>query len=83
MNLCKNWIVLSPEANLRMDGVLLNKDILRVKEETTNYFRFLQRHVENILRMLKGWDINNTDLIFVGGGSKLFTKEIKKIVLML
>lgn len=75
-----------PEVNLndwQMEDIIQKGYIKSRKEESAVIIsEFLQKHVNAILQecVKKGWDINNIDLIFVGGGSKLFESEIKKMI---
>ena len=75
-----------PEVNLQewqIEDIIRKGYIKSRREESSEIISdFLQKHVNNILQecVKKGWDIDNIDLTFVGGGSKLFEKEIKKIV---
>ena len=75
-----------PEVNLndwQMEDVIQKGYIKSRKEESERIIsEFLQRHVNAILQecVKKGWDLKNIDLIFVGGGSKLFEQEIKKMI---
>ena len=75
-----------PEANIadwQMEDVISKGFIKSHKEESASIIsEFLQRHVTNIIEECKkkGWDIKNIDFIFVGGGSKLFSTEIQKII---
>ena len=75
-----------PEVNIQdwqMEDIIAKGFIKSRKEESAVIIsEYLQKHVNAILEECKkkGWDINNIDLIFVGGGSKLFEREIVKIV---
>lgn len=63
---------------------ILSKGFIKSNKEESAVIisEFLQAHILKILEECKkkGWDINNIDLIFVGGGSKLFESEIKKLI---
>jgi plasmid segregation protein ParM len=75
-----------PEVNLQdwqMEDIIQKGYIKSHKEESAVIIsEFLQKHVNSILQecVKKGWDIKNIDLIFVGGGSKLFEAEIKRMI---
>ena len=75
-----------PEVNIsewQMEDIISKGYIKSRKEESAVIIsEFLQKHVNAILQecVKAGWDINNIDLIFVGGGSKLFENEIKKMI---
>lgn len=73
-----------PEANIQdwqMENIISTGYIKSHKEESAILItKFFEKHFKNILDECKrkGWDLNNLDLVFVGGGSKLLEKEIKK-----
>lgn len=75
-----------PEVNIQewqIEDIIRKGHIKSRKKESAEIIsEFLQGHVNNILQecVKKGWDIDNIDLTFVGGGSKLFENEIKNIV---
>ena len=74
------------EANLndwQMEDIIRKGYIKSNKEASAIIIsEFLQKHVSNIMQecVKKGWDINNLDFIFTGGGALQFEKEIKKII---
>lgn len=73
-----------PEANIQdwqMSSVIRDGFIKSHKEESEKLIsKFFEKHVISILNECKrkGWDLNNIDLVFVGGGSKLMSRDIKK-----
>ena len=73
-----------PEANIQdwqMENIISTGYIKSHKEDSAVLItKFFEKHFRNILDECKrkGWDLNNLDLVFVGGGSKLLEKEIKK-----
>lgn len=75
-----------PEINLQdwqMEYIIKDGFIKSNKEESKKIIKdFLQKHINNIIgeAKRKGWDINNIDFIFVGGGSKLLEGEIKNVI---
>lgn len=76
-----------PEANIQdwqMETVISHGFIKSHKEESAELItKFFEKHLRNILDECKrkGWDLNNLDLVFVGGGSKLLEKEITKFTI--
>ena len=73
-----------PEANIQdwqMENIIATGYIKSHKEASAELIsKFFEKHLKNILDECKrkGWDLSNLDLVFVGGGSKLLEKEIKK-----
>ena len=66
-----------------MEYIIKDGFIKSNKEESKKIIKdFLQKHINNIIgeAKRKGWDINNIDFIFVGGGSKLLEGEIKNVI---
>ena len=74
-----------PDANIQdwqMENVIAQGYIKSNKVESAELIsNFFTKHFVNILDECKrkGWDLNNIDLVFVGGGSKLLEKEIHKL----
>lgn len=75
-----------PEINLQdwqMEYIIKDGFIKSNKDASKKIIKdFLQKHINNIIgeAKRKGWDINNIDFIFVGGGSKLLEGEIKNVI---
>jgi plasmid segregation protein ParM len=73
-----------PEANIQdwqMENIIADGFIKSHKEESALLIaKFFEGHMRNILDECKrkGWDLNNLDLVFVGGGSKLLEREIRE-----
>jgi len=76
-----------PEANIQdwqMESIISDGFIKSHKEESALLLaKFSEKHLRAILEECKrkGWDLNNLDLIFVGGGSKLLEREIREFTL--
>ena len=74
------------EANLQdwqMEHIIKDGRIKSHPEESKILIKdFLQRHINAVIDECKrkGWDIDNIDFIFVGGGSKLLENEIKNVI---
>lgn len=74
------------ECNLQdwqMEDIIENGFIKSNPEESrTLISNFLTGHIETVLNdcKRKGWDLNNIDIVFVGGGSKLFKREIRTLL---
>jgi plasmid segregation protein ParM len=74
-----------PEANIQdwqMEHIISEGYIKSHKSESAEIItNFFTKHFLNILDECKrkGWDLNNIDLVFVGGGSKLLEREINKL----
>ena len=63
----------------QMEDIIENGFIKSKPQESRAFISsFLANHIQNVLNdcKRKGWDLNNIDVIFVGGGSKLFKREI-------
>lgn len=63
----------------QMEDVIENGFIKSNPTESREFIsNFLSNHIQSILNdcKKKGWDLNNMDIIFVGGGSKLLKREI-------
>lgn len=76
-----------PNANIQdwqMEVIIADGFIKSNKEESALLIaKFFEKHMNSILDECKrkGWDLNNLDLIFVGGGSKLLEREIREFTL--
>lgn len=74
-----------PDANIQdwqMENVISEGYIKSHKVQSAELITdFFAKHFTNILDECKrkGWDLNNIDLVFVGGGSKLLEREIGKM----
>lgn len=63
----------------QMEDIIENGFIKSNPQESRAFITaFLSNHIQTVLNdcKRKGWDLNNIDIIFVGGGSKLLKREI-------
>ena len=71
------------DANLQeylMDKVIRDGYIKQYKEESAKVIQeFRQEYFERVMKdcKKKDWDLNNMDIIFIGGGSAMISNEIK------
>lgn len=67
----------------QMEDIIENGFIKSKPTESRTFISaFLSNHIQTVLNdcKKKGWDLNNVDIVFVGGGSKLLKREILSLL---
>ncbi len=69
--------------DFQMEHIIKDGFIKKDPEKSKEFIsKFLRNYVESIIKIAiqNNWDVDNMDLVFVGGGSLVLSKEIKQVM---